>query len=389
MKRKFMSVMLATAMVLSLVACGKKNNTSSDNQNNSTTNQDVSAEDYAGTIVSNADVYKQYIKLPTYTGIEVTVDRSTLEVTDDAVNDYINSILSQYADTETLTEGVTASGDVINLDYSGLLDGTAFSGGTATDVSYTIGSGKFISDLDKGLVGLTVGQQYNIPAKFPDDYSTSTLAGKDVVFVVTVNSIQKSTNPDLTDAWVAEKASEIGTDATTVEGLKQYAKDTLKTQAEQKFASSKYTSIWSKISGDITVDGYPQDELDNLISTLKNNIQSEYNQYGTYYGSTDFLSYIKSVYGFETEDDFNAYAEQYAQQYLLEKMAITIIAVEQNISVSADDITDMGQQLADYYGYESYQEILDNYGNSMNAEVGYEVLYQRVQEFINDSAVEA
>ena len=56
----------------------------------------------------------------------------------------------------------------------------------------------------QGLIGLTVGQEYNIPCTFPSDYSSSDLAGKDVIFVVTVKSIQKSTVPDLTDAWVAE-----------------------------------------------------------------------------------------------------------------------------------------------------------------------------------------
>ena len=43
----------------------------------------------------------------------------------------------------------------------------------------------------------------------------------------------------------------------------------------------------------------------------------------------------------------------------------------------------MGAQLASYYGYTDYQEILDSYGNQMNSEVGYEVLYQKVQDFIN------
>ena len=37
----------------------------------------------------------------------------------------------------------------------------------------------------------------------------------------------------------------------------------------------------------------------------------------------------------------------------------------------------------------NYQEILDNYGNEMNSEVGYEVLYQKVQNFLNDNAVES
>ena len=387
MKKRFFGVMLAASLAVSLTACGGKK-TSQDNAA-STVNKEVTAEEYAGTITSNADVYKQYVTLPDYKGVEVSVDRSSLTVSDDDVESYISKLLSQTATTETVTEGVTASGDTVKLDYSGLLNGEAFSGGTATDASYTIGSGKFITDLDQGLIGLTVGQEYNIPCPFPSDYSSSDLAGKDVIFVVTVKSIQKSTVPDLTDAWVAENASTLGVEATTVAELRSYVKDYLTSQAESTFASDKYQAVYSKISENLTPSGYPQEELDNLVNTLKSNVESEFNSYGSSYGISDLDSYLSQVYGFESQDAFNDYAVEYAQQYLLEKMVLTLIASNEKITVSADEINDMGAQLADYYGYTNYQEILDNYGNEMNSEVGYEVLYQKVQNFLNDNAVES
>lgn len=388
MRKKIFSIMLAAALMASLTACGKKENTTQGSSAGSTVNTEITADQYAGTITSNAEVYKQYVTLPEYKGVEVTVDRTSLDITDEDVESYISNLLSQYATTENLTEGVTASGDTVKLDYSGKLNGEAFSGGTATDASYTIGSGKFISDLDQGLVGLNVGQEYEIPCTFPSDYSSSDLAGKDVIFVVTVTSIQKSTLPELTDAWVAENASTMGVEAATVEELRAYVKDYLKTQAESSFASEKYQAIFQKLSENLTPSGYPQEELDSLVNTLKSNIESEFNTYGSAYGISDLDSYLSQVYGFESQDAFNEYAVEYAQQYLLEKMVLTMIAAEQNISVSADEINDMGAQLADYYGYENYQEILDNYGNEMNAEVGYEVLYQKIQEFLNENAVE-
>ena len=369
---------MAASMVASLTACGGSNNNSTDATNatassNTTVNQEITADQYADTIKGNAETYKTYISLPEYKGLSVTVDSEQAQVSENDVTDYIDNLISQYGTTETVTEGVTASGDVISLDYSGLLDGTAFSGGTATDVTYTIGSGKFIDDLDKGLVGLTVGQEYDIPCKFPDDYSSSDLAGKDVIFKVTVNSIKKTTLPELTDEWVASNASSLNVEATTVDGLKSYVKDYLETQAKTNYDSSKYQAAWKVISDGITNNnGYPEDELNSLIDTLKSNIQSEYNQYGSYYGISDYATYLSQVYGFESEDAFNDYAKEYAQSYLLEKMAITIIAENENITVTADDINDMGAQLASYYGYTDYQEILDSYGNQMNSEVGYD-----------------
>lgn len=389
MRKKVLGIIMAASMVASLTACGgsdKNNSSDSSSNGGSTVNQEIAANQYADTIKSNAEIYKTYISLPEYKGLSVSVDSEQKEVADSDVTDYINNLISQYGTTESVTEGVTANGDTISLDYSGLLDGTAFSGGTATDVSYTIGSGKFIDDLDKGLVGLTVGEEYDIPCKFPDNYSSSDLAGKDVIFKVTVNSIKKTTLPELTDDWVASNASSLNVEATTVEGLKSYVKDYLETQAKTNYDSSKYQAAWKAISEQINTDkGYPEAELNSLIDTLKSNVQSEYNQYGSYYGISDFNSYLSQVYGFDSEDAFNDYAKEYAQSYLLEKMAITIIAENENITVSEDDINDMGAQLASYYGYSDYQEILDTYGNQMNSEVGYQVLYQKVQDFINAS----
>ncbi len=389
MRKKVLGIIMAASMVASLTACGgsdKNNSSDSSSNGGSTVNQEIAANQYADTIKSNAETYKTYISLPEYKGLSVSVDSEQKEVTDSDVTDYINNLISQYGTTESVTEGVTANGDTISLDYSGLLDGTAFSGGTATDVSYTIGSGKFIDDLDKGLVGLTVGEEYDIPCKFPDNYSSSDLAGKDVIFKVTVNSIKKTTLPELTDDWVASNASSLNVEATTVEGLKSYVKDYLETQAKTNYDSSKYQAAWKAISEQINTDkGYPEAELNSLIDTLKSNVQSEYNQYGSYYGISDFNSYLSQVYGFDSEDAFNDYAKEYAKSYLLEKMAITIIAENENITVSEDDINDMGAQLASYYGYSDYQEILDTYGNQMNSEVGYQVLYQKVQDFINAS----
>jgi len=389
MRKKVLGIIMAASMVASLTACGgsdKNNSSDSSSNGGSTVNQEIAANQYADTIKSNAETYKTYISLPEYKGLSVSVDSEQKEVTDSDVTDYINNLISQYGTTESVTEGVTANGDTISLDYSGLLDGTAFSGGTATDVSYTIGSGKFIDDLDKGLVGLTVGEEYDIPCKFPDNYSSSDLAGKDVIFKVTVNSIKKTTLPELTDDWVASNASSLNVEATTVEGLKSYVKDYLETQAKTNYDSSKYQAAWKAISEQINTDkGYPEAELNSLIDTLKSNVQSEYNQYGSYYGISDFNSYLSQVYGFDSEDAFNDYAKEYAQSYLVEKMAITIIAENENITVSEDDINDMGAQLASYYGYSDYQEILDTYGNQMNSEVGYQVLYQKVQDFINAS----
>lgn len=384
MKKKLFSVLLVGALAASLVACDSKKKEA--DKTPSTVNSEINADEYAATITDNAGIYKTFVSLSDWKGMSVDLAESDYKVTDSDVEDYIQSLLEATATTDAQTTGTTKSGDTIKLDYSGKLDGTAFSGGTATDASYTIGSGKFIDDLDKGLVGLTVGVETDIPCTFPESYQNSDLAGKQVVFTVTVKEIDVKVVPELNDEWVTANASKLGisdAELTNVDDLRAYVKNYLETQAASNRSSTVFETAYSQMSDGLDVSEYPSEELADLLKTLNNNIDSEYQSYSSSYSSKE--DYLKSAYKFESMDAFNEYADNYAKQYLLQKMIITMIAADNNITVSEDDINSTGEELASYYGYNDYQEILDTYGKSMNAEIGYQVLYQKVVEFVCDN----
>ena len=384
MKKKLFSVLLVGALAASLVACDSKKK--EVDKTPSTVNTEINADEYAATITDNAGIYKTFVSLSDWKGMSVDLAESDYKVTDSDVEDYIQSLLEATATTDAQTTGTTKSGDTIKLDYSGKLDGTAFSGGTATDASYTIGSGKFIDDLDKGLVGLTVGVETDIPCTFPESYQNSDLAGKQVVFTVTVKEIDVKVVPELNDEWVTANASKLGVsdaELTNVDDLRAYVKNYLETQAASNRSSTVFETAYSQMSDGLDVSEYPSEELADLLKTLNTNIDSEYQSYSSSYSSKE--DYLKSAYKFESMDAFNEYADNYAKQYLLQKMIITMIAADNNITVSEDDINSTGEELASYYGYNDYQEILDTYGKSMNAEIGYQVLYQKVVEFVCDN----
>lgn len=384
MKKKLFSVLLVGALAASLVACDSKKK--EVDKTPSTVNTEINADEYAATITDNAGIYKTFVSLSDWKGMSVDLAESDYKVTDSDVEDYIQSLLEATATTDAQTTGTTKSGDTIKLDYSGKLDGTAFSGGTATDASYTIGSGKFIDDLDKGLVGLTVGVEIDIPCTFPESYQNSDLAGKQVVFTVTVKEIDVTVVPELNDEWVTANASKLGVsdaELTNVEDLRAYVKNYLETQAASNRSSTVFETAYSQMSDGLDVSEYPSEELADLLKTLNNNVDSEYQSYSSSYSSKE--DYLKSAYNFDSLDAFNEYADNYAKQYLLQKMIITMIAADNNITVSADDINSTGEELASYYGYNDYQEILDTYGKTMNAEIGYQVLYQKVVEFVCDN----
>ena len=82
------------------------------------------------------------------------------------------------------------TGDTVNIDYEGKKDDVAFDGGTAQGYDLTIGSGSFIAGFEDGLIGAAPGETRELALSFPEDYKVNPdLAGTDVVFTATVNSL--------------------------------------------------------------------------------------------------------------------------------------------------------------------------------------------------------
>lgn len=80
------------------------------------------------------------------------------------------------------------NGDTVIIDFAGYLDGVQFQGGTAKAFPLKLGSGQFVPGFEEQLVGAKKGESRDVNITFPQDYVPD-LAGKDVVFKVTVQDI--------------------------------------------------------------------------------------------------------------------------------------------------------------------------------------------------------
>ena len=134
-----------------------------------------------------------------------------MRVTEEAVNDYIqNSVLPYYPVYTKGDKTTVESGDVVNIDYTGTLNGEAFDGGSDTGYNLEIGSGQFIDGFEDGLIGANVGESRDLNLTFPEDYPSADMAGQAVVFHVTVNGIMNAADATLDtvdDAYVAQNFS--------------------------------------------------------------------------------------------------------------------------------------------------------------------------------------
>lgn len=82
------------------------------------------------------------------------------------------------------------NGDTVVIDFAGYMDGVQFEGGTATNFPLVLGSGQFVPGFEEQLIGMEKGETRDINITFPENYYPE-MAGKDVVFTVTVNEIVK------------------------------------------------------------------------------------------------------------------------------------------------------------------------------------------------------
>ena len=165
---------------------------------------DVSVEQAApgSPIVFSVTVaVKPEVALGQYKGIEV--EKRAYNVTDEMVEAEIAREREKIARMIDVERPV-ANGDEIELDYSGTVDGVLFEGGTAEGQTLTIGSGSFIPGFEEQMLGMALGEERDLSVKFPEEYHSEELKGKDAVFHVKVNAIRVKELPAADDDFAQD-----------------------------------------------------------------------------------------------------------------------------------------------------------------------------------------
>lgn len=310
----------------------------------------------------------EYVELGEYKGLTVQV--SPLTVSDEEVVRQIRA--NGGSDIlEEITEGTVELGDTANIDYEGKLDGVAFDGGTAQDYDLEIGSGTFIDGFEDGLVGVAVGETVDLPLTFPENY-TEELAGKDVIFTVTVNSVKRM--PELTSE-VVDKITD--GEYSDVDTYKESVRAELLQIKEDSRESEINNALLTQIASASTIKDYPQELVDYVVANMTN----YYKQYADMY-SMEFEEFLDSYMGL-TEEEFEAQAELAAKQGLQAELYLKAIAEKEGIELSDEEYTAKCQEYADRNGYSSVEEFTAAYEES---EIRLSALQEKVLAFITENA---
>jgi len=174
------------------------------------------------------------VKMGAYKGLNIKVEPK--KVTTKEVDAEIERVRNQNARLVE-KEGTVAVGDIVNIDFKGMVNGVAFEGGTAEGYDLEIGSHTFIDGFEDQLVGLKTGEEKDINVTFPENYQSEELQGKPAVFAIKVNSVKTKELPELNDAFVSD-ISEFETvadyKADVKKHLEEHAMHHAKVDAENK-----------------------------------------------------------------------------------------------------------------------------------------------------------
>ena len=134
-------------------------------------------------------------------GLEnIKVEKPAASVDKEQLDKMIENLRKQSAEWN-LVEREAKLEDKVNIDFLGKKDGEEFSGGSAKDQDLVLGSGQMIPGFEDGIIGMSVNEVKSIELTFPEDYQSEDLAGKAVIFEITINSIKEPTLPEVNEEF--------------------------------------------------------------------------------------------------------------------------------------------------------------------------------------------
>lgn len=209
--------------------------------------------------VATFQVYPEIV-LPDFSKIEV--ERLGAEITDGDIDEMIETLRKQRQTWEA-SEQAAANENMVNIDYTGRLDGEEFEGGSATGSNLVLGSGRMIPGFEAGIEGKSPGEVFTLDLKFPEGYHNKDLAAKEVAFDITLNTVSKQVLPELNEGFYSSFGVEEGGEEAFREEVTKNMQRELKTASRNKLKTKIMDSLVSAVDTEIP-DALVAGEIEQL-----------------------------------------------------------------------------------------------------------------------------
>ena len=288
---------------------------------------------------------KPEVKLDKYKGI--SLKKIEYKVEDEDIDHEINHMAEHNSRIVTVEDRPVKDQDIVTIDFEGFVDGKPFEGGKAENHELTVGSKTFIPGFEEQLIGMKIDEEKDINVKFPDEYFSKDLAGKDATFKVKLHEIKKKELPELDDDF-AKDTSEFD----TLEELKKSIKDKMEKENEQKQKYETEEEVIKAVCDNMKVDipsGMIETETENMLKDIENRLS---------YQGLKLDQYLKMLG--KTKEEMQKEYEPQAIEAIKSRLMLEAVIKAEKIEATDDEIEEKMKEMAKNYGRENDEEFMKN-----------------------------
>ena len=314
---------------------------------------------------------KPEVTLGTYKGVEV--DKIEISVTDEEVEADLKQQQENNSRVVTVERPV-ADGDIAVIDYEGFADGVAFEGGKGEDYSLTIGSHSFIDNFEEQLIGKNAGEECEVNVTFPEEYHAKELAGKPVVFKVTVKEVKEKQLPELNDEFAGEVSE--------FETLDAYKEDIRKKLTEKKEAEAKNEKEDAVITA--VIENAQMEIPEAMVETQQRQIVDEFAQRLQMQGLSmeQYFQFTGLSYQHMLEQ-----VKPQAERKIKSRLVLEAVVAAENIVATEEDYEEEIKRMAEGYRMEA-DKIKELMGEQGKKEIMEDLAVRKAAEFVVNEAKE-
>jgi len=313
-------------------------------------------------------IVKPEIKIKKYKKLKVK--REEVKVSKEEINTEIELLRKKYAEI-VVKDGKIELGDTAVIDFEGFKDEKAFEGGKGENYPLEIGSKTFIPGFEEQLVGHKLGEDLEVTVKFPEDYPSEDLKGKDVVFKVKIHEVKTKKIPELKKDFFLDLSIDGVKD---IESLEKHIETEILNRKNNEEDNKFISNVLEEISKETVID-----LNDEIVEAELNQMLDQYREKLKMQGITleQYLEFTKS-----TIDDMKNNLKDEAKKNVLYRYIIEEIKRIEDISVTDKEIEEEANKLAELYKT-TVEELKKAFG-TLDV-IKYDLEMKKTLEFLKDN----
>ena len=278
---------------------------------------------------------KPEVKLGKYKGIEIP--KIEYNVTDEDIQKELEKMQERNSRLVSVEDKAVENGNITIIDFEGFVDGVAFEGGKAEEHELEIGSGAFIPGFEDQIIGMKIGEEKDINVKFPEEYFSKELAGKDATFKIKLHEIKAKELPKIDDEF-AKDVSEFD----TLEELKNSIKEKLEKQNADKEKYEKQEAVVKAVCENMEVEipsGMVELETENMLNDIEQRLA---------YQGMKIEQYLQMLG--KNEEEMKKEFEPQAIEAIKSRLALEAIRKVEKIEATDDEVNEKIKTMSESYG---------------------------------------